>query len=206
MAETIISMFDIRNMIKNAGPSPDDNRRTELYFAGCQKAASGSPCKNCFNPMIWQPENALMKTPAEFLDCLERHNIPKYITLVGGEPTDQLEGLLEFGCSAKKKGYHIILFSWHDKKWLKENLKDRTKYFDIIVPGEYREELHIYNEEKDDGLHNAVGSANQSVWITAHDKVISAGNISSLKLVRDNSGSLVLEVTLDDGKTAGFSQ
>ena len=147
-----------------------------------------------------------MKTPAEFLDCLERHNIPKYITLVGGEPTDQLEGLLEFGCSAKKKGYHIILFSWHDKKWLKENLKDGTKYFDIIVPGEYREELHIYNEEKDDGLHNAVGSANQSVWITAHDKVISAGNISSLKLVRDNSGSLVLEVTLDDGKTADFSQ
>ena len=66
--------------------------------------------------------------------------------------------------------------------------------------------MYQNNEEKDDGLHNAVGSANQSVWITAHDKVISAGNISSLKLVRDNSGSLVLEVTLDDGKTASFSQ
>ena len=206
MAQALISMFDIRYRIKNAGPSPDSNRRTELYFAGCKKAASGSPCKNCFNQALWEPQNVLKKTPEEILDCLERHNIPKYITLVGGEPTDQLEGLLEFGCSAKKKGYHIILFSWHDKKWLKENLKDGTKYFDIIVPGEYREELHIYNEEKDDGLHNAVGSANQSVWITAHDKVISAGNISSLKLVRDNSGSLVLEVTLDDGKTAGFSQ
>ena len=149
MAEALISMFDIRYRIKNAGPSPDDNRRTELYFAGCLKAASGSPCKNCFNPMIWQPENVLMKTPAEFLDCLERHNIPKFITLVGSEPTDQLEGLLEFGSLAKKKGYHIILFSWHDKKWLEENLKDGAKCFDIIVTGEYREELHIYNGEKE---------------------------------------------------------
>lgn len=206
MAESLISMFDIRYRIKNAGPSPDDNRRTELYFAGCRKAASGSPCKNCFNPMIWQPENTLMKTPAEFLDCLERHNIPKYITLVGGEPTDQLEGLLEFARLAKEKGYHIILFSWHDKKWLEENLKDGAKCFDIIVPGEYREELHIYTEEKDDGLHNAVGSANQSIWITAHAKVISAGIISSLKLVKEKSGSLVLEVEFYDGKTASFSQ
>lgn len=206
MAESLISMFDIRYRIKNAGPSPDDNRRTELYFAGCRKAASGSPCKNCFNPMIWQPENTLMKTPAEFLDCLERHNIPKYITLVGGEPTDQLEGLLGFARLAKEKGYHIILFSWHDKKWLEENLKDGAKCFDIIVPGEYREELHIYNEGKDDGLHNAVGSANQSIWITAHAKVISAGIISSLKLVKEKSGSLVLEVEFYDGKTASFSQ
>lgn len=206
MAESLISMFDIRYRIKNAGPSPDDNRRTELYFAGCRKAASGSPCKNCFNPMIWQPENTLMKTPAEFLDCLERHNIPKYITLVGGEPTDQLEGLLGFARLAKEKGYHIILFSWHDKKWLEENLKDGAKCFDIIVPGEYREELHIYNEEKDDGLHNAVGSANQSIWITAHAKVISAGSISSLKLVKEKSGSMVLEVEFYDGKTASFSQ
>ena len=206
MAEALISMFDIRYRIKNAGPSPDDNRRTELYFAGCLKAASGSPCKNCFNPMIWQPENVLKKTAAEFLDCLERHSIPRYITLVGGEPTDQLDGLLKFGSLAKKKGYHIILFSWHDKKWLEENLKDGAKYFDIIVPGEYREELHIYNEEKDDGLHNAVGSANQSIGITAHDIVVSAGIISSLKLVKEKSGSMVLEVTLDDGKTASFSQ
>lgn len=206
MAESLISMFDIRYRIKNAGPSPDDNRRTELYFAGCRKAACGSPCKNCFNPMIWQPKNTLIKTPTEFLDCLERHNIPKYITLVGGEPTDQLEGLLGFARLAKEKGYHIILFSWHDKKWLEENLKDGAKCFDIIVPGEYREELHIYNEEKDDGLHNAVGSANQSIWITAHAKAISAGIISSLKLVKENSGSLVLEVEFYDGKTASFSQ
>ena len=89
---------------------------------------------------------------------------------------------------------------------LEENLKDGAMCFDIIVPGEYREELHIYNEEKDDGLHNMVGSANQSIWITAHDIVISAGIISSLKLVKEKSGSMVLEVEFYDGKTASFSQ
>lgn len=206
MAQNQIKMFDIRYRIKNAGPSPDDNRRTELYFAGCEKAASGSPCKNCFNSMLWQPENVLKKTPDEILVCLERHNIPKFLTLVGGEPTDQLEGLLEFGRLAKEKGYHIILFSWHDKNWLEKNLKDGVHNFDIIVPGEYQEKQRIYDEDKDDGLHNAVGSANQSVWITAHDTAISACIISSLKMTQEDSGRLFLEVTLDDGKTARFSQ
>ena len=206
MAQALISMFDIRYRIKNAGPSPDSNRRTELYFAGCKKAASGSPCKNCFNQALWEPQNVLKKTPEEILDCLERHNIPRYITIVGGEPTDQLEGLLEFGRLAKFKGYHIILFSWHNEEWLRKNLKEGLNYFDIIIPGEYKESLRIYNEEIDDGLHNAVGSSNQWVWVTAHDILIRAGRISSLNLINDSNDALCLEVKFNDGKLARFIQ
>ena len=197
-----IAVFDIRYEIKNAGPSPHDNRRTELYFAGCDKAASGNPCKNCFNPMIWQRDKALVKSAQDFLDCLNKHNIPRFITLVGGEPTDQLDGLVEFGRLAKADGYHIILFSWHDVEWLKAKLGDAVCYFDIIIPGEYLESRRIYDESKDDGLHNMVGSRNQYIWLPKEGELAKAGDLSSLALNKER----VLEVTYSDGSKKYFQQ
>lgn len=197
-----IAMFDIRYEIKNAGPSPHDNRRTELYFAGCDKAASGNPCKNCFNPMIWQRDKALVKSAQDFLDCLNKHDIPRFITLVGGEPTDQLDGLVEFGRLAKADGYHIILFSWHDVEWLKAKLGDAVCYFDIIIPGEYLESRRIYDESKDDGLHNMVGSRNQYIWLPKEGELAKAADLSSLALNKDR----VLEVTYSDGSKKYFQQ
>ena len=197
-----IAMFDIRYEIKNAGPSPHDNRRTELYFAGCDKAASGNPCKNCFNPMIWQRDKALVKSAQDFLDCLNKHDIPRFITLVGGEPTDQLDGLVEFGRLAKADGYHIILFSWHDVEWLKAKLGDAVCYFDIIIPGEYLESRRIYDESKDDGLHNMVGSRNQYIWLPKEGELAKAADLSSLALNKER----VLEVTYSDGSKKYFQQ
>ena len=197
-----IAVFDIRYEIKNAGPSPHDNRRTELYFAGCDKAASGNPCKNCFNPMIWQRDKALVKSAQDFLDCLNKHNIPRFITLVGGEPTDQLDGLVEFGRLAKADGYHIILFSWHDVEWLKAKLGDAVCYFDIIIPGEYLESRRIYDESKDDGLHNMIGSDNQYIWLPKEDELAKAADLSSLALNKER----VLEVTYSDGSKKYFQQ
>ena len=197
-----IAVFDIRYEIKNAGPSPHDNRRTELYFAGCDKAASGNPCKNCFNPMIWQRDKALVKSAQDFLDCLNKHNIPRFITLVGGEPTDQLDGLVEFGRLAKADGYHIILFSWHDVEWLKAKLGDALCYFDIIIPGEYLESRRIYDESKDDGLHNMIGSDNQYIWLPKEGELAKAGDLSSLALNKER----VLEVTYTDGSKKYFQQ
>lgn len=197
-----IAMFDIRYEIKNAGPSPHDNRRTELYFAGCDKAASGNPCEHCFNPMIWRRDGALVKSAKEFLDCLDKHDVPRFITLVGGEPTDQLDGLIEFGRLAKADGYHIILFSWHDTGWLKERLGDAIFFFDIVVPGEYMEDRRIYDESGDDGLHNMVGSGNQYIWLPKYDELFPAADLSSLALSIDR----VLEVTFLDGSKKYYQQ
>ena len=188
-----IAMFDVRYDIDTAGPSPNNNLRTELYFAGCNKALSAEgPCKGCFNPLLWYRERGLVKSPQEFLDCLNSHNIRKFITIVGGEPTDQLEGLIEFGKLAKADGYHIILFSWHSKEWLEEKMGDGVLRADIIVPGEYRASERIYDENLKGGIHNVVGSGNQLIWIPAAEKWFSAADVSSLKLDANN----ILEVTL----------
>lgn len=198
-----IAMFDIRYDIDTAGPSPNDNLRTELYFAGCDKALSAEgPCKGCFNPLLWYRERGLVKSPQEFLDCLNNHKIEKYITIVGGEPTAQLDGLLEFGKLAKSDGYHIILFSWHSKEWLEEHLGNAVLYFDIIVPGEYRASERIYDENRKDGIHNVIGSGNQLVWLPASEKWFPAADIFSLKLHVNN----ILEVTLNGGECIRIQQ
>lgn len=198
-----IAMYDIRYDIETAGPSPNNNLRTELYFAGCNKALSAEgPCRGCFNPMIWHRERGLVKTAQEFLDCLNSHKIRKYLTLVGGEPTDQKNGLVEFGRIAKADGYHIILFSWHSKEWLEENLGDAVLDFDIIVPGEYRASERIYDESRKDGIHNMIGSGNQLIWLPASGYCFKAADVFSLKLDDNN----ILEVTLNGGTIVSIQQ
>jgi len=182
-----IRLFDILWRTKNAGPSPDDNRRTELYFAGCDRALSGNPCKNCFNPLLWDRSNCYPKTSEEIVNALDRHNIPKYITIVGGEPTDQLDGLVELSTILKKRGYHTMLFSWRSMDWIKEKICAETiNNFNIIVTDPYIEAERIYDTAKDDGIHNVVGSGNQNIWLPDKSVSYKARDIASLKLKENN--------------------
>lgn len=159
-----IKLHDILWRTKNAGASPDNNRRTELYFAGCQKALSGNPCKNCFNPTLWNSKYHIPHDVEEIVWALDLHNIPKHITIVGGEPTDQLEGLKELIPLLKKHGYETILFSWRDPEWIMMNLgNDVLSHLSYVVCGPYEEAHRIYDTSKDDGLHNVIGSDNQII-------------------------------------------
>ena len=157
-----IKLHDILWQTKNGGASPDDNRRTELYFAGCQKALSGNPCKNCFNPTLWDNRLHIPHDVTEIVDVLDMHHIPKHITLVGGEPTDQLDGLKELIPLLKRRGYETILFSWRDPDWIVSHLGyDILNDLSYVVCGPYDETRRIYDTSKDDGIHNVIGSDNQ---------------------------------------------
>ena len=166
-----IKLHDILWQTKNAGASPDDNRRTELYFAGCQKALSGHPCKNCFNPALWDNSKHIPHDVEEIVDMLDMHNIPKYITIVGGEPTDQLEGLKELIPLLKKRDYETIMFTWRDPVWVADQLgQDILADLAYVICGPYEEEHRIYDTAKDDGIHNAIGSDNQVIFYCTIDE------------------------------------
>ena len=180
-----IKLHDILWRTKNAGASPDNNRRTELYFAGCQKALSGNPCKNCFNPTLWNNKNHIPHEAREIVDVLDMHNIPKYITIVGGEPTDQMEGLKELVPLLKKRGYEIVLFSWHDPEWIVWQLGDCVlKDLAYVVCGPYEEAHRIYDTSKDDGIHNVIGSDNQIILYPKSDVTFKTICVSRLDAIR----------------------
>ena len=100
------------------------------------------------------------------------HHIPKYVTIVGGEPTDQLEGLKELIIMLHERGYEVILFSWHDPKWIKNKLGYKLlSKISYAVCGPYVENLRIYDTSKDNGINNVIGSSNQIIFRVEKDTI-----------------------------------
>lgn len=164
-----ISLYDYRINIRTAGPSQQDNLRSELYFAGCQKGRE-NPCPGCFNYELWYQETGTMVTPQDIINRLEEFNSVKSITIVGGEPTDQMEGLIDLTYELKKHGYHIIVITWHELcDILKEDEHIVNQYkklfenIDMLVDGEYNERMRIYDDNHKNVLRSFIGSSNQLI-------------------------------------------
>jgi organic radical activating enzyme len=180
-----IKLFDVRWKINTAGPSPYNNERSEVFFFGCERAAKGNPCKGCFNSPLWDSSVAeYTHEPKEIALQIARHAPNKYITIGGGEPTDQMDGLIEL-CKELKETYdfHIMVYTWKSLKTIvnpilpasvtvemeyEKNVlskwKELFQYIDMIVDGEYHEEERLYEDDGTDGTFNSVGSGNQIIW------------------------------------------
>lgn len=183
-----IKLFDILWRNKNAGPSPDHGLRTELYFAGCKKALSGNPCKNCFNPLLWDSRPNIEHTCEDIVNKIDMHDVPKFITIVGGEPTDQLDGLKELSKRLKDHGYNIVLFSWHDVDWFKSMFtSNELNNFDLIVTGPYDETERIYDTSATDGIRNSIGSGNQHAFFPKEQKDYRISTLASIVAHEDGS-------------------
>jgi organic radical activating enzyme len=178
-----LKLFNVTWQTTTAGPSPCQNNRTEVFLFGCERAKNGNPCKGCFNPKLW--DNSIAErdySPSEMAEQIAKFAPNKYVTIGGGEPTDQMEGLIELCKLLKKKGFHIMVYTWHSLKDIFESTKfqdlatglelaaERDGFrkllynIDILVDGQFQLEERLYQEEKDDGLLNSVGSGNQIIW------------------------------------------
>lgn len=192
-----VKLYDVRWVSHTAGPSPvktkfGPNARVELFFMGCKKAALGNPCDECFNPKLWNTvKGARELDPVKMAEHIEKFAPQKYVTIVGGEPMDQPEGLTILCEELRKRDFHIIVFTHYTlketfKQWkvynnffLQEKVKAPPdiiegwkhelfirflKSIDILIDGEYDKTKRIYDENFHDGFHDAVGSSNQIIW------------------------------------------
>ena len=164
-----MKIYDVKWTSQNAGPSPDNNKRTEVFLFGCSKAANGKPCQGCFNPMMWKvPNKAKEYSIDDVVKTVAKFAPNKYVTFVGGEPLDQIEDLAKVCYGLKDKGFHIIVFTHYTLTKLLDNkftfVYDLLSNIDILVDGEYIKSKHIYNDNAGDGFHDAIGSSNQFIW------------------------------------------
>lgn len=205
-----IILKDVRWSVKTAGPSPFENERVELFLLGCNKAMTGNPCEGCFNSSTWDSSKTMFSHDpikmAEHINNCAKH---KYITVGGGEPTDQIENLTILFKELKKYGFHIMMYTWRTLKyetslfWHKEFPYDYTlsinkwiplfNYVDIIVDGEYIQSEHKWDGEKEDGLISSVGSGNQIIWDIPNKKGYSMRDIDSISLDENNSLEYLLK-------------
>ena len=182
-----LKIFDIKWQVTTAGPSPNGNKRIEVFLLGCQKAMKGYACKGCFNSPTWDASKAEWSwDPIELADMINEKCDPnnKYITIGGGEPTDQIRKLIPFTKRLKEHGFHIMMYTWRNLAeelgphikildgpskpsytYIRQyELNALLKYIDIVVDGEFKEDECLYQEDLEDGMLSSIGSGNQCIW------------------------------------------
>lgn len=165
-----IKVFDIKWETDTAGPSPNMNKRIELFLLGCEKAMQGNACKDCFNSVAWDKNIAEWSwDPIKLADHINNNCDPnnKYITIGGGEPTDQIEHLIPLCEKLKEYGFHIMMYTWRNMYDIANThiFKSRLiKYLDIIVDGEFKKDECLYQQDLGDGMLSSIGSGNQIIW------------------------------------------
>lgn len=182
-----LRLFDINWETDTAGPSPNKNKRIEVFLLGCDRAMEGNPCKGCFNNVTWNKDIAEHSwDPIELADMVNEGCDPnnKYVTIGGGEPTDQIDKLIPFVKRLKEHNFHIMMYTWRSVEKLfhevkiefnekneiisKSNpmlndFKELLKYLDIVVDGEFKQEECLYQQDLGDGMLSSIGSGNQMI-------------------------------------------
>lgn len=205
-----LSIFDIKLEATTAGPSPDNNKRTEIFLLGCKKAMNGDGCPGCFNSITWDTSRIeFTRDPIELAAFLNENTPNKYITIGGGEPLDQIDNLIVLCKELKTKyNYHIFVYTWHDllkirKGYTDKDLNDNNnkypvpvnkidellKYIDILVDGEFDATQKLYKSDASDGFYGSIGSGNQKIWDIPNMNYKYMKDIEGLKL--DDKNNLI---------------
>lgn len=90
--------------------------RAVLHTAGCSIG-----CPGCFNPHTHAAEGRLVRSLTHEALVREVLRVSPHLTVSGGEPTDQLEDLLDFLRLARRSGVEsVILYSGRTRSWLQK--------------------------------------------------------------------------------------
>lgn len=132
-----------------------DGLRVVLWFAGCDHH-----CKNCQNPITWDPEGGLPfdeDARQEIYEELDKDYISG-ITFSGGDPLymGTRDGLLELIKDIKSRYPKKTIWLYTGYLWEEICHLEHIPYLDIVVDGRFVEEL------KDNNLPWK-GSSNQRV-------------------------------------------
>lgn len=132
------------NLIRKMDISDGPGVRASIFMQGCE-----FHCKNCFNPETWNFEGGKEFTDdtiKEVLDICAQPQI-KGLSILGGEPMhpNNIEGTTKLAKAFKEKFPNKTIWAWSGFKF-DEYLKDKevAKYLDVIVDGQYKDELHDF--------------------------------------------------------------
>lgn len=126
--------------------------RFVLWVQGC-----GLACDGCWNPDTWSFGPRSLVTADALVAELRQVRGIEGITISGGEPFAQAEGLYPFVAAARELGLSVLVFTGHEVTELKSLPARRLlELIDVLVAGRYVRAEAVH------GLP-LLGSANQRV-------------------------------------------
>ncbi len=132
------------NLIRKMDISNGPGVRVSIFMQGCP-----FHCKNCFNKETWDFDGGCefsQKTIDEVLELCDKSHI-KGLSILGGEPMhpSNIKATTELAKAFKEKYPDKTVWAWSGYKF-DEDLKDKevVKYLDVLVDGQYKDELHDF--------------------------------------------------------------
>ena len=143
------------------------NARIEIFLAGCRMAREGHPCPGCFNSMLWDDsfaaEESVNVVFEKIAKIVKNTNCP-YVTIVGGEPLDQYEGVVGLINLLAIHGCHVCLITHYTLEGVQQRFPYVLGSLNLLIDGKYDASCRIFDEEKKPGIYQVVGSRNQRIW------------------------------------------
>ena len=129
------------NLIRKMDISNGPGVRVSIFMQGCS-----FHCKNCFNPETWDFEGGqdfTEDTINKVLELSDKKEV-KGLSILGGEPMHptNIEGTTKLAKAFKEKYPEKSIWAWTGFKY--EDIKDNDvfNYIDVLVDGQYKDELH----------------------------------------------------------------
>ena len=130
------------NLIRKMDISNGPGVRVSIFMQGCE-----FHCKNCFNPETWdfkEGKEFTEETIEKVLDLSSKDYIVG-LSILGGEPMHpvNVEGTTKLAKAFKEKYPNKNIWVWSGFRF-DQDLKDKEvlKYIDVLVDGQYKDELH----------------------------------------------------------------
>ena len=143
------------NLIRKMDISNGPGVRVSIFMQGCS-----FHCKNCFNQETWDFNGGQEFSDETINKVIELCNKPevKGLSILGGEPMHptNIEGTTKLAKVFKESYPEKNIWAWTGFKY--EDIKNNEvfNYIDVLVDGQYKDELH-------DPTLKWKGSSNQRV-------------------------------------------
>ena len=162
-----------------------------IWTQGCKLK-----CKGCWNESMHDfnggIEISIKDLIQQIKDSILKYNVDN-VTILGGDPLEQLEELLLLMSNIKKLNIGIILYTGYEKKEIEASDKIKIiDYADILISGRYIEEQRNIN-------NHLYGSENQLMeFLTDRYKKEDIINGTYVEINIDENGSINMYGYPDD--------
>ena len=129
------------NLIRKMDISNGPGVRVSIFMQGCS-----FHCKKCFNPETWDFEGGqefTEDTINKVLELSDKKEV-KGLSILGGEPMHptNIEGTTKLAKAFKEKYPEKNIWAWSGFKYEDIKNNDVFNYIDVLVDGQYKDELH----------------------------------------------------------------